>query len=184
MAGAKRFTTRELTTSTWRDFEELFARFNGVWGGCWCMYCHLRGEFHTGPQNRRLKRALVRKRRAHGILVYADGTAVGWCQFGPRDELPRLDGRFYKKLGLQEEERIWRVTCFFVDRQFRREGVARLALRAALRAIDKRGGGIVEAFPFIGEKAWYPGTPRMFEREGFKVHARLGDSRLLLRRTI
>jgi hypothetical protein len=42
-------------------------------------------------KNRREKRELVEKRGSHGILVYADGEHIGWCQYGPKDELPRID---------------------------------------------------------------------------------------------
>lgn len=41
--------------------------------------------------NRKDKRALVRKGRSHAILVYDGKTPVGWCQYGTRDELPRID---------------------------------------------------------------------------------------------
>ncbi len=27
-----------------------------------------------------------------GVLVYAKGEPIGWCQYGTREELPRVDG--------------------------------------------------------------------------------------------
>lgn len=39
------------------------------------------------------------------------------------------------------------ITCFFVDRDRRREGVASVALRGALREIAQLGGGTVESYP-------------------------------------
>ena len=39
-------------------------------------------------QNQLEKRALVRSGRAHGVLVYTGDEPVGWCQFGPVEELP------------------------------------------------------------------------------------------------
>jgi GNAT superfamily N-acetyltransferase len=41
----------------------------------------------------------------------------------------------------------YRLTCFFVDRNYRRKGVAAVALRGALDLIAKAGGGVVEAYP-------------------------------------
>jgi len=32
------YSSKELSPTTWRDFESLFAKHNGVWGGCWCMW--------------------------------------------------------------------------------------------------------------------------------------------------
>ncbi len=39
-------------------------------------------------QNLREMKQRVWQDHAHGILVYADGEPVGWCQFGPVAELP------------------------------------------------------------------------------------------------
>jgi len=141
--------------------------------------------------NRKEKKALVKHDRSHGILVYAGDQAVGWCQYGPKEELPRIDsGRNYSKLDLPRDHgrKLWRLTCFFVDRDFRRRGVARVALKAALDSIKKQGGGIVEAYPPTSKEGgswalWF-GTVAMYEREGFKAHAKLGEKHLLMRKTL
>src|SRR2546430_6855402 len=94
MKSEKPYSSKELSPTTWPDFEALFAKHNGVWGGCWCMFYHTKGEFLIkghGPDNKKAKNALVKKRRTHGIIVYSGETPVGWVQFGPKPELPRLD---------------------------------------------------------------------------------------------
>ncbi|HEX9613802.1 MAG TPA: hypothetical protein VGA05_09320, partial [Candidatus Bathyarchaeia archaeon] len=66
------YSSKELSPTTWPDFEALFAKHNGVWGGCWCMFYHTKGEFLIkghGPDNKKTKKALVKKRRTHGIIV-------------------------------------------------------------------------------------------------------------------
>ena len=117
---------------------------------------------------------------------------MGWCQYGPADELPRIDaGRGYRKVGRPAAGgKLWRITCFFVDRKHRGKGVATIALEAALQSIRKRGGGIVEAFPVISEKMaavpewrWF-GTPNMFQKHGFERVAVLGTSGVLMRKRI
>jgi ribosomal protein S18 acetylase RimI-like enzyme len=142
--------------------------------------------------NKRDKKELVQGGRSHGIIVYKSETPVGWCQFGPRDELPRIDeGRNYRKLDpVTGGKRLWRITCFFVDKDHRGQGIAKTALRAALASIRKNGGGIVEAYPVVSKKIlaesqwiWF-GTRGMFEREQFKPVAPLGASYLLMRRTL
>ena len=35
------YETRELSPSTWIDFEKLFEKHGGVQGGCWCMFYHV-----------------------------------------------------------------------------------------------------------------------------------------------
>jgi len=189
-AARTRYATRELGPATWRDFARLFSKHNGVWGGCWCVYSQTRGGFVTdGPRNRRTKHALVKERRAHGILVYADDEPVGWCAFGRREELPRLDGvRRYQALALDPRRKLWRITCFFVDRGWRRRGVAAAALRAALTAIRRRGGGVVEAYPATQSRPprtlLYYGTVPLFEREGFRRVAGLGPGQCVMTKRV
>ena len=188
------YTTRELSPRALPDFETLAAKQ----GSCWCMHYQRskpegRGLSSDERQrlNRRDKRTLVRKGRAHAILVYEGKVPVGWCQYGPREELPRIDaGRGYRKVGPPTEGRVWRITCFFVDRNHRGRGVAKLALRAALESIRNQGGGLVEAFPVVSERMaavpewrWF-GTLGMFQKEGFAAVAPLGTSGLLMRKTI
>jgi GNAT superfamily N-acetyltransferase len=82
--------------------------------------------------------------------------------------------------------RLWRITCFVVDKNYRKRGVASAALKAALEAIRKKGGGLVEAYPITrwGAYADYRGTVSMFQKEGFKIVAPIGKSNVVMRRTI
>jgi len=189
------YTIRELSSRTFSDFEKIAAKQ----GGCWCMYYQRAKPVRlksSDPDwkkmNRKDKRALVEKGRSHAILVYDNETPVGWCQYGAKDELPRIDaGRGYRKVGPPAvAEKLWRITCFFVDRDYRGKGVAKLALNAALESIKRQGGGIVEAYPVVSKKMaavaewrWF-GTPGMFKKEGFKTIAPLGTSGVLMRKTI
>jgi ribosomal protein S18 acetylase RimI-like enzyme len=188
------FVAREFKPSRWADFEALFQKYHGVQAGCWCMYYHRTGP--TGPlssstrqeANRRDHRALLLRGHAQGVLVYREDQPVGWCQFGRRGDLPRIEnGRKYKQLGdsLGNPPR-WRITCFFVDRPYRRSGIARLALHEALASIARRGGGVVEAYPATRGNAvatWF-GTVGMFEREGFRKMVQFGQSNVLVRKEV
>ncbi len=198
---ALRYSTKELSMKTWPDFEKLFQKPGGLLGPgvaqCWCMY----NQRPRPPpeskrldpkarraRNRREKRDLVERGCAHGVLVYSDGEPIGWCQYGPKEELPRIENRpGYGKLPLGEDGRVvWRITCFVVDKRYRRSGVAGTALRAALDAIKRKGGGLVEAYPITrwGAYTKYFGTVSMFEKEGFETVAPFGESNVLMRRTI
>jgi len=193
MQAEKAYSTKELSPTSWPDFESLFAKHNGVWGGCWCMFYHTKGEFLTkghGPANRKAKKALVKRRRTHGIIVYSGKTPVGWVQYGPKPELPRLDAsKTYQSLGLDnEEEKLWRITCFFVDRNNRKRGVAGFGLNAALASIKKKGGGLVEAYPSTkpnkGSSLMWSGTVSMFENAGFEAASQLGKSSVVMQKTV
>ena len=190
-------STKELSMKTWSDFEKLFRR-PGEWDACWCIYYHRPGPLPR-PQasgltprqrvarNRKDKKALVIKGRSHGILVYSGREPVGWCQYGPKEELPRVDaGRKYRRLALAPEERLWRITCFCVDRDYRHRDVAAKGLSAALASIKRKGGGTVEAYPVTrrGALATWFGTVSMFEKQGFEVVAPFGRSNVLMRRRL
>jgi len=139
---------RPLDAETWKDFERLALRYNGVWGGCWCMAFHPEGvgKGHTVEGNREAKRRRVLEGKAHASLVYSGEEAVGWCQFGSPDELPRIKmRREYEALAAAPPA--WRITCFFVAPDFRGRGVAAHALDGALGLMKGMGGGLVESFP-------------------------------------
>ena len=190
--------TRELSKKTWPDFERLFETHPAPGAyPCWCMYNHLSGRENEGnsgsrasrvKRNHQRKKTLVESGCSHGIIVYVQGQPVGWCQYGLRQELPRIENNpKYRKLAPENDRTpLWRITCFVVHRRYRRCGVARTALKAALAAIRRRGGGLVEGYPVRcwGAYSEYRGTVSMFEREGFKVIASLGQSNLLMRRIV
>jgi GNAT superfamily N-acetyltransferase len=205
-------TTKELSVKTWSDFEDLFTRGNG-WDFCACMVFqrghHLpRSKFpnRTAMQVENLaqKRELVHDGLAHGILVYADEEVVGWCQYGPVDELP-VGGK--GRPGPTDAD--WRITCLITDTEHRNRGVSRRALRAALVSIRRKGGGVVESYPVVWEtndrlKRKFPdckaaevglvntrykgayrqlggmGMVAMFEAEGFKPVRTYDDRRLVM----
>ena len=66
----------------------------------------------------------------------------------------------------------WRITCFVTAVRYRRRGVARVALRAALDAIHEGGGGLTEAYPTVTPQdgSWvHAGTISLFACEGFAI---------------
>lgn len=186
-----RLSVRELGSTTWPDFERMVEKHNGVWGGCWCTFFHLTLDESKqwSGKHHEYKEKLVRANRAHAALVYDGPDVVGWCQFGPPVELPaRMSA--YGKMGLDLPD--WRTTCFFVDRDHRREGVARAALEGALRFIKAEGGGTVDGYPIAlpqGKKysssfIW-GGTESMYIDLGFRPLGPLGTSnRVMLMRKI
>ena len=135
------------------------------------------------------KERRVRAGRAHAALVYDGSTCVGWCQFGPTDELPRIKHRRAYIEGLTDLPD-WRITCFFVDRDYRRKGVASVALKGALREIGRLGGGTVESYPedvtgrSVSGSFLYNVTVSMFEQQGFKRARRLGKNHWVVSRRV
>jgi GNAT superfamily N-acetyltransferase len=182
------YEVRGLEGDTWDAYARLIERHNGVWGGCWCLAFHPkfpeRGQSLEG--NRALKRRLVRQGRAHAALVFDGERAIGWCQYGTPEELPSIYHRKEYEAGLVEPPD-YRITCFFVDRDHRREGVSAVALRGALDLIAQAGGGVVEAYPQdtqgtkVSASFLYNGTRSLFERAGFTYERPKGKNHCVMR---
>ena len=188
MAG---YTVKPLGPDTWDAFAQLVERHNGVWGGCWCLAFHPRAPEmgHSIEGNRAVKESLVNDDQAHAGLVFDGDRAVGWCQFGAPGELPRIYHRKEYEAGLVEPAD-YRLTCFFVDRDYRREGVSAVALGGALDLIAEAGGGVVEGYPQdtqgkkISASFLYNGTRSLFEQAGFTYERPKGKNHCVMRATI
>ena len=182
------FTIQALSEATWPDFADLAERHNGVWGGCWCMGFHPEGA-ERGDHRRAAKEERVRNGTAHAALVFDGKTCVGWCQFGPTEELPRIKNQRAYREGLTALPD-WRITCFFVDRACRGQGVAAAALEGALKEIARLGGGMVESYPedvagrSVSAAFLHNATVAMFERQGFERTRRIGKDRWVVAKVV
>ena len=178
-----------LEGSTWDQFAELVERNNGVFGGCWCIGYHPEcGQ--RGVDYRMVKEDRVRTGRAHAALVLdSDGFAQGWCQYGSPDELSNLKHRrMYDKDPPPVPD--WRITCVFVDKRHRGQGVARAALEGALDMIGAAGGGPVEAISEVtsGRAAQgrflFSATVELLEQYGFQRGRQVGLHAWIMTRSI
>lgn len=76
----------------------------------------------------------------------------------------------------------WRITCFFVDKDYRGKGVASVALAGALQEISRLGGGTVESYPesvanrSVSASFLYNSRLSMFEGQGFERVRQLGKN--------
>ena len=189
--GGPALTVRALGPDTWDAFADLAERHNGVWGGCWCTWFHTAHaeKTHSAEANRALKQRLVREGRAHAALVFDGDLAVGWCQYGAPDELPNINHRKQYEAGLKALPD-YRLTCFFVDKRYRRRGVAAVALGGALGLIAQAGGGVVEAYPQdtggkkISASFLYSATRSLFEKAGFTFERPKGKNHTVMRKTV
>jgi GNAT superfamily N-acetyltransferase len=166
------YTIKPLGPDTWDAFARLVEANNGVWGGCWCMGFHVKLKGRTAAQNRADKEQRVLENRAHAALVFVGDQCVGWCQFGPTEELPEVKSRRLYEKGLTDLPD-WRIPCFFTGAGHRRRGVADAALGGALAEIARLGGGTVEGYPeetdarTLSGSFLHTGPMAAFENHGF-----------------
>jgi GNAT superfamily N-acetyltransferase len=187
MADHDGYSIKPLTADTWDAFADLAERHNGVWNGCWCTWfiTFAAEKSHTVEGNRALKKQRVEEGTNHAALVFDGDRAVGWCEYGTPEELPNIYHRKEYEEGLTRLPD-YRLTCFFVDREYRRKGVAAVALRGALDLIAAVGGGVVEAYPHDTEgkkmsaSFLYNGTRQMFEDAGFSYERPKGKKNCVM----
>lgn len=176
-----------LSPQNWDDLETLFGP-RGATGGCWCMWFRIsRAQYDAqrGDGNRQALKELVDGGITPGILAYHDEQPVGWCSLAPREEYASLKrSRLFSRIDAQP---VWSLVCFFVSKDYRRRGVTRHLLQAALEYARSRGARIVEAYPVEPKKDEIPavfayhGLAETFCEAGFVEVARRSETRPMMR---
>ena len=180
------YTVKALDESTWPAFAALVEHNNGIFGGCWCMGFHPQDDDDSRPKRER-KRARVCAGTAHAALVFEGEECVGWAQFGPPDEVPRIKNRaaYEKDLTTRPD---WRIACCFVGKGHRRKGVFAAALAGALELIAGLGGGRVEGYPEGADAVpagfLYHGPLSTFEKLGFVRDRKIGKHRWVVTKVV
>jgi len=175
---AENIRFEELRPDLWPYVERLFGP-NGACSGCWCMWWRVESrKVWNSIRGSRAKEAfknLIQQAKAHGVLAFAENEPVGWCSFGPRRDFPSLESeQAYKR---DDASNVWSITCFFIDRKWRRKGLSLGLLKAAVDMMQKRGVEIVEGYPATTTKDGrrlnsllaYTGPQKIFEELGFKT---------------
>ena len=153
------------------------------------MWWRLKGsefEARTGDENQKSLRSLVSSGVVTGILAYHGAKPVGWCAVEPRGAYGRLNrSRILKPI---DEQPVWSVVCFYVDRKYRGMGVTVQLLGAVSDYAKRSGADILEGYPIdpMGESYpetfVYTGLFSAFQRAGFRECARRSEKRPIMRR--
>ena len=181
-------TYEPLSKKTWPLFVQLFGE-RGACGNCWCMYFRLKkADFVAGKQdegNKNSMKELVWAGKPTGILAIYDGLAIGWCAFAPRpDHLKLESSRVHKPI---DDMPVWSVTCFFIDKRFRRMGVSVAMLKGVIEIAREKKIQVIEAYPTIPTQEELPdsfawiGLYKSFERAGFRIVDHTSKSRPMVR---
>jgi GNAT superfamily N-acetyltransferase len=180
MSETRLLTYFPLTPDRWTDFERLFGP-NGACDGCWCVWWRVTGaEFNQmGKEaHKNLIRTVVQEGQEPGLLAYDGEIPAGWVALAPREQYPRLARS--RTLSPVDDQPVWSITCFFIDRHYRRQGMMGGLIRAAVAYARTRGATIVEAYPKdphekTGAGNLYLGVASTFTAAGFVEVARRGD---------
>jgi GNAT superfamily N-acetyltransferase len=148
----------------------------GTWGSaCYCLFPRMtesdRRREHPGQSSRAIMTKVAAKRRAPGLLAYVGGEPAGWVAVAPRPDLRRIDRS--KATPRVDEVAVWVIPCITVRRGFRRRGVARALISAAVEYAASQGAPAVEAYPRAGDVDVHDdfafiGTEALFRKAGFR----------------
>jgi len=178
------------TSSRWADIEELFGE-RGACGGCWCMFWRVpRKVFDAqkGSGNKRALKDIVTSNKKPGIIAYQGNEPVGWCAVAPRDCYVALErSRILKPV---DDQPVWSISCLFVKKQFRRQGISTQLLLAAVEFAKNQGASIVEGYPVVPSSDTAPdpflwhGVQSSFLAAGFHEVTRRSETRPIMRKLL
>ncbi len=161
---------------------EAFFRRRGAPSLCWCM------AFRRTPAEVKVANGLNSHRqivsRIHdgvpiGLLAYAGDEPVGWVSVAPRDTF-RLKGP-----PAADGETVWSISCFYVPRERRGEGISRELIAGAVAHARRHGATVVEAYPVDPDSPSYRhmGFVPVFAGAGFEDLGMTGKRRHVMRRS-
>jgi GNAT superfamily N-acetyltransferase len=199
-AAAAPITVVPANEASWEDLQAVFGA-RGPSAQCWCQRYKMQpGESwrSCGPEE------LAFRLRAQtdcghpgsgatsGLVAYLGGEPAGWCAVEPRTAFPRLllktrvpwDGRDEDRA----DDSVWAVTCVLARAGYRRRGVSRALVRAAVE--HARAGGVraLEGYPMREGSAdaallveLQVGTRQVFADAGFREVSRPSIRRCVMR---
>lgn len=129
---------------------------------CYCRYLHFPGDKYAwqdrlanNPERSRaeLIRAVASQSpEARGVVAIEPESkrVIGWLKLSPAQTLDKLYGqRLYRRLPCFDRapEGVFTLGCFFVEPEYRRQGLAKKLIRAAIELGRKLGAHSLEALP-------------------------------------
>jgi GNAT superfamily N-acetyltransferase len=183
--------------ASWEDLQTVFGT-RGQASRCQCQRYKLRRResFGSFPVDERAHRLRQQTDCGHpasgttsGLVAYLGGEPVGWCAVEPRTAYEGLvrnnrvpwQGRTEDKT----DDSVWAVTCLFTRAGYRKRGISRALVRAAVDFARERGARAIEGYPMTTKNAileeLHVGTEGVFADAGFKEVSRPTLRRVVMR---
>ncbi len=138
-----------------------------------------------GEPNRLAFKSLVESGTIPGVLAYQGNESAGWCAIEPRKSYSRLERA--KVLAPVDSQPVWSITCFYIGKQYRRKGLMRRLLDAAIGWAAENGAHIIESYPLdtqqgVRSSAAYMGVIPVYLENGFVEVMRRSPRRPIMRK--
>jgi GNAT superfamily N-acetyltransferase len=191
------FSVRTADRAPWADLQTVFGGA-GDPGRCWCQWFKADREDYRSAGPDELADRLRRQtgctdpvaRTTTGLVAYLGEEPVGWCAVEPRTAYPRLATARIPWSGRSEDRQdagVWAITCFVTRTGFRRRGVSRALVDAAVRHARAGGAHAVEGYPVAEPSSrarpdeLFVGVRSVFAAAGFAEVARPTAHRVVMR---
>lgn len=153
-----------------------------------CCYWH---EKRDGKQDlkKQKKNWFVWKKEKYGSLgkiLYLNGEAIGFTQFGPISEFETAKLLYRDKLPLPSGDKAFCITCIAIASKYRGRGLATKLLRNVLTDLKKRGVKSVDGYPVRHASSWNQisvGPLALYQDLGFEIILDEGK-RLIVRKRL
>lgn len=171
------WTYKPVTDKNWQDLEKLFESKGGP-SYCWCIAWRKIKE--GGDRNSKTdKKATLKGQIGNGdpvgILAYDKHEPVAWCSIAPRNTYSELSG--VKKL-----EKVWSIVCFYIKKEYRKQGLKSFLIDSAERYAHKKGAKFIEAYPVEPDSPSYRfmGFKENFENRDYQFQHKAGKRRFVM----
>ncbi len=165
-------TFKPVEKTNWADFE---AFFESRLSYCWCMAWRMTRE-ELKHNNSSCRKEFIKERIflgvPVGILGYVIDQPVCWCSVAPRETYQRLGGD-------ESLEKVWSIACFYIQKEYRDQGVVRLLIENAKMYAKENGAKYLETYPVDPDSPSYRfmGFVATFQKKDFTFIKRAGTRR-------
>ena len=123
---------------------------NPHWASCYCHCYHFSHndcdwDKTTAEENRTAVIELIKSDKIRGYLAYDNDKPVGWLNANARNNYSIIS---YKTI--DKSENIGSLICFLIAKDYRRQGIAKKLLNAALDGFKQQGFEFAEGYPVKG----------------------------------
>lgn len=152
---------------------------NPQWAHCYCMHFHREDPHENGNNRWDKNRADLADRLGAGTttayLAYVDGKPAGWCNASVRSAYPtRSKG--------EQDDAVGVVSCFVIAPAYRRHGLSRRLLDAAMEGFTQMGLSKVQAHPRLEsphDAGFFFGPLPLYLGAGFEIVEKRENSALV-----
>jgi len=178
------YTVKPLNENLSQDFVDFLNSLSfdhsPHWASCYCRYYHTNcsqeeWQKRTGKENRKEAIKEIKAGNMQGYLAFHEDKCIGWCNANEAEQFIRLKEQMEPII---KDKKVGCVICFVVHPQYRRQGVARMLLKRAIKDFKLEGFEAVLAIPLENKnepEKQYRGTVKMFEEEGFQEIEKHGN---------